>query len=385
MKRIGVIDNLIDIQSLLENKYHNCNAAEVMKATGGNTGNVAFVFGVRHIIKNPVTRIGWGWTPEVVKQRVDHLVVCCANQIGAHADLSNWADKLEMFGLPVTLIGLGAQSESYEIKPFVPEGTKKFLSVVDAFRANPSNSNIGVRGQFTQKTLQSLGFDSVRTGCPSLMISKDKELGKNILKRQGDTRYEKVAVAAGNPWHGSSAFLESILVDVVDKYSGAYILQHPESMLQVAYGEIENITENTINHFLKIYGDHFNFEKMLSWYRRNAYVFIDAPNWMRFLDKFDAVIGSRYHGVALALQHTIPGCVFTIDSRTQELCDETAVKAINISQLKNIQADELVDITRWSFNDADCFDSNRVLKAKVISEFLLASGIEPSEHLKSIF
>ena len=381
MKRIGVIDNLIDIQSLLENKYHNCNAAEVMKATGGNTGNVAFVFGVCQIIKNPLTRIGWGWTPDVVKQRVDHLVVCCANQIGAHADLSGWADKLEMFGLPVTLIGLGAQSESYEIKPIVPEGTKNFLSVVNAFRANPDSSNIGVRGEFTQKTLQSLGFESVRTGCPSLMISKDQELGKNILKRQGDTRYKKIAVAAGNPWHGSSAFLESILVDVVDKYSGAYILQHPESMLQIAYGEIENITENTINHFLKIYGDHFNFEKMLAWYRRNAYVFIDAPNWMRFLDKFDAVIGSRYHGVALALQHTIPGCVFTIDSRTQELCDETAIKSIHVSKLKEFGADDLIDVARWTADEVDCFDSNRNAKAGVFINFLIANEIVPSDHL----
>ncbi len=385
MKRIGIIDNLIDIQSLLENKYHNCNAAEVMKATGGNTGNVAFVFGTRQIIKNPVTRIGWGWTPEIVKQRVDHLVICCANQIGAHADLGSWANRLEMFDLPVTLIGLGAQSESYEIEPIVPEGTKKFLSIVDALRANPGSSNIGVRGEFTQKTLQSIGFESIRTGCPSLMISQDHELGRNILKRQGQARYEKVAVAAGNPWHEASAFLESILVDVVDKYSGAYILQHPESMLQVAYGEIENITENTINHFLKIYGDHFNFEKMLSWYRRNSYAFIDAPNWMRFLDKFDAVIGPRYHGVALALQHTIPGCVFTIDSRTEELCAETAVKAINVSQLKNLQADELVDITRWTLNDANYFDSNRILKAKEVAKFLLASGIQPSEHLESIY
>lgn len=384
MKRIGIIDNLVDISNFLENKYHESNAVEVMQATGGNTGNVAFVFGTRQIIKNPITRIGWGWTPEVVRQRVDHLVVCCANQIGSHADLGNWADKLEQFSLPVTLIGLGGQSDSYEIQPTVPAGTKRFLNIANELRADSQQSNIGVRGAFTQNTLKILGIDSISTGCPSLMISKEHQLGKKIITRQGENPYKKVAVAAGNPWHGASSFLESVLVDVVDKYSGAYILQHPESMIQVGYGEIDNITEQTVNRFLGIYGNRFNLDEMLLWYRRNSHTFIDVPNWMRFLNKFDAVIGSRYHGVALGLQQGIPGCVFTIDSRTQELCDETAVKAINISQLKNLQADELVDIARWSLNDADCFDTNRLLKAKVISEFLLASGIEPSEHIKYI-
>jgi len=381
MKRIGIIDNLVDIQSLLENRYHNCDSAEVMKATGGNTGNVAFVFGARQIINNPITRIGWGSDPGIVKQNVDHLVVCCANQIGKHADLGAWADRLEQFSLPVTLIGLGAQSDSYEVEPIVPDGTKRFLKLVTELRINPEQPNIGVRGAFTRATLQTLGVESIRTGCPSLMISKEPKLGQQILRRQNGNPYEKVAVAAGNPWHGPSAFLERVLVDVVDNYSGAYVLQHPESMLQIAYGETENITEKTVSRFLEVYDERFDLKSMLLWYRRNAYTFIDAPNWMRFLDKFDAVIGPRYHGVALALQHAIPGCVFTIDSRTKELCEETAVKAIHMSELQGLDASQLVKVSRWVTDDANRFDANRVAKSRVFIDFLTNNGIEPSEHL----
>lgn len=381
MKRIGIIDNLDDIQTLLESNYHDCNASEIMKATGGNTGNVAFVFGARQIIKNPVTRINWGWHPDVVKQHVDHLVVCCANQIGAHADLSSWAEKLEEFSLPVTLLGLGAQSDSYDVEPIVPDGTKRFLKTVTELRANPEQPNIGVRGAFTQSILKTLGVDSIRTGCPSLMISKEPELGKKILARQGNIPYEKVAIAAGNPWHGQSAFLERVLVNIVDKYSGAYILQHPESMIQLALGETENITEKTINRFLDVYGERFDLNEMLLWYRKNAYIFVDAPNWMRFLDKFDAVIGPRYHGVALALQHSVPGCVFTIDSRTEELCDETAVKSIHVSKLKSLETEELIRVSRWNSDDAEKYDVNRGVKASVFRDFLYANNIEPSEQL----
>ena len=382
MKRIGIIDNLVDIQSLLENRYHNCDSAEVMKATGGNTGNVAFVFGAGQIINNPITRIGWDSDPGIVKQRVDHLVVCCANQIGKHADLGAWADRLEQFSLPVTLIGLGAQSDSYEVEPIVPDGTKRFLKLVTELRTNSEQPNIGVRGAFTQTILQTLGVESIRTGCPSLMISKEPKLGQQILRRQNGNSYEKVAVAAGNPWHGPSAFLEHVLIDVVDSYSGAYVLQHPDFMFQIAYGETKNFTEKTSNRLLEVYGGRFDLESMLLWYRKNAYTFIDAPNWMRFLDKFDAVIGPRYHGVALALQHAIPGCVFTIDSRTKELCEETAVKAIHMSELKDLDANNLVEVSRWVTDDANRFDANRVEKSRVFIDFLARNEIEPSEHLK---
>ena len=381
MKRIGIIDNLVDIQSLLENRYHNCDSAEVMKATGGNTGNVAFVFGAGQIINNPITRIGWDSDPGIVKQRVDHLVVCCANQIGKHADLGAWADRLEQFSLPVTLIGLGAQSDSYEVEPIVPDGTKRFLKLVTELRTNSEQPNIGVRGAFTQTTLQTLGVESIRTGCPSLMISKEPKLGQQILRRQNGNSYEKVAVAAGNPWHGPSAFLERVLVDVVDNYSGAYVLQHPESMLQIAYGETENITEKTVSRFLEVYGERFDLESMLLWYRRNAYTFIDAPNWMRFLDKFDAVIGPRYHGVALALQHAIPGCVFTIDSRTKELCEETAVKAIHMSELKGLDGITRNDLPTLFKFDYEKFDNNRKILAKKYVEFLLANKMPCAQYL----
>jgi hypothetical protein len=345
---------------------------------------VAFVFGVRQIIKNPITRIGWDWAPDVVKRKVDHIVICCANQIGAHVDLEEWANRLEKFSLPVTLIGLGAQADNYEVEPIIPDGTKRFLKLVTELKANSGQSNIGVRGAFTKAILKTLHVDSIKTGCPSLMISKEYELGQKIINRQSNTPYKKVAVAAGNPWHAPSTFLEGILVDVVNKYAGAYVLQHPESMLQVAYGETKNFTEKTSNRFLEVYGERFNLEEMLLWYRRNSYVFIDAPNWMRFLDKFDAVIGPRYHGVALALQHAVPGCVFTIDSRTQELCDTTSIKFKTLNEIKGVTADELVQLARWTVLDAQEFDINRQAKAALYVEFLKSNELEPSCHLKTL-
>lgn len=381
MKRVGLIDNLNNIDQFVGDLYSNATAAEVMAATGGNTGNVAFVFGARKILKNPILRVGWGWKPDVVRERCDHLVVCCANQIGKHADLGTWADRLEQFNLPVTLLGLGAQSDSMTLTPEIPAGTLRFLEFCKLSGVSQEAINIAVRGQYTQRVLAEIGIASEPAGCPSLHINGNPELGAAILHRQGKQSIERVAVAAGNPWHAGSAGLERMLVEIVNLYKGDYILQHPESMLQVAYGERDAISQKTINRFTDVYQGLFDFESMLDWYRKYSSVFVDAPNWMRFLCKFDIVLGPRYHGVALGIQAGIPGCVITIDSRTQELCQGTAIKCLSASDALGLNAAELVEMSRWTEHDAEYFDHIRHQKASAYVSFLKNNGLQASDQL----
>lgn len=381
MNTIGIIDNLFDIDAM-RNRVSKPSAAEVMQAAGGNTGNIAFVFGARQIVGNKVERIQWGQS--VQERKIDQLLLCCANQLGAHADLGSWADRLEKYGVPVVLLGLGAQSESFAKMPTIPDGTRRFLSVVTALRPDSTVSNIGVRGKFTSEVLNELGVESVVTGCPSLMISDTPCLGEAILEYQTKQVAPRVAVAAGNPWHGPSSFLEKVLVDVVEQYDGAYVLQHPESLFRLLYGETAEMRPSELALFLKVYGTRFDAQTLQEWFRRNAWDFLDVPNWVRFLRRFDAVIGPRYHGVALGVQAGIPGCVFTIDSRTEELCEETGVKAISVKALAGIDAAGLVESSKWTGEDASRFDALRSAKARVISDFLEANKISPSGHLKQL-
>lgn len=43
MKRIGLIDNLSHYSEFLEWGFETATAKQIMAATGGNTGNVAYV------------------------------------------------------------------------------------------------------------------------------------------------------------------------------------------------------------------------------------------------------------------------------------------------------------------------------------------------------
>lgn len=381
MKRVGLIDNLSHIAEFRENRFHEADAEAVMAATGGNTGNVAFVHGTRCLIANPMVRAGWNWDAEQVRKRFDHLVVCCANQLGSHTDLAGWADRIEKFSLPVTLIGLGAQSESLDQYPLIPDGTRRFLAAVRD-HACDNACNIAVRGEFTRDFLQTIDVSSSALGCPSLFISSDRELGQRIkLRRIEAEGIRKVVVAAGNPWHAESAMFERLLVEVVDGYRGEYVVQHPESMIQFALAERSRISEKSVARFLDVYGSQFDLDGLLDWYRRNASVFVDVPNWMRFMRRADLCLGPRYHGVALAVQAGVPGCVVTIDSRTAELCAGTAIKNFPVSEALRMSPADLVERSLWSSQDADRFDENRLSKARLYRDFLGGNGLAASEQL----
>lgn len=379
MKRVGIIDNLNNIEQFVNYHFSEANADEVMAATGGNTGNIAFVHGVRKLIGNQLTRIGWGWDPAVVRQKVDHLVICCANQLGAHVDLGGWADRLEAFDLPVTLFGIGAQADSIDVFPTLPAGTIRFLQVVKKLSI-ATDSNIASRGEYTANVILNQGFKASPLGCPSLHASAVKNLGEQILLRQNKYKISKVTVAAGNPWHAKSAPLEKKLCEIVDKYHGEYILQHPLAMVQYMYDERDSIADSVRERFSEVYGVA-DFEELLSWYRKNASLYVDVGTWMLALKRSDLVLGPRYHGVALGLQAGIPGTVIAIDSRTTELCQGTGIKYLKLEEALKMNSEDIVSASKWSENDAELFDFRREVAAKGYIDFLHSNSLKPSSHL----
>jgi hypothetical protein len=155
-------------------------------------------------------------------------------------------------------------------------------------------------------------------------------------------------------------------------------------MFQFALGEQGAIDEKTLARFLEVYGGIFDRAVLFEWFRRNGAYYIDAPTWMRALNRFDLVLGPRYHGIALAIQAGIPGTVVTMDGRTQELCEGTAIKAIDIEQALAMSADELCENAKWTLQDAQQFDANRSVKAALLQDFLLSNGLQPSEHLRTL-
>lgn len=381
MKRIGVIDNLVNIDYFNKFNLYKANAEQIMSATGGNTGNIAFVFGVQKILMGKLGTVHWGDDPKLVSQHYDHLVICCANQLGVHTDLQVWADKLEQFNLPVTLIGLGVQSDNYNTYPDIPQGTMNFLDVVKKLSPN-SSVNIAVRGDFTKKFLNEIGYQSVACGCPSLMISNQINLGERIWLTQNKEKVSppKISVASGNPWHQKSAPLERVLIEIVERFYGDYVIQHPADMVKLSLNELESISDDRLSYFLNLFG-FSDYSMMADWFKKNSVIFSSASDWMVHMRRSNLVLGPRYHGVALAVQAGVPGTVIAIDSRTMELSEQTGIKFLNLNNVINMSADDLIQACWWDKEDAQQFDNNRAHRAKQYKSFLESNNLNVSNHV----
>ncbi|MCP9818149.1 polysaccharide pyruvyl transferase family protein [Synechococcus sp. Cruz-9H2] len=382
-KRLAVVDNLAGISSFKDIEAWECSTARYSSAVGGNTGNVAFVLGAKLAIADRQQVIGWGMNPTEAQKQFDHVVICCANQIGAHVDLGGWAKILNAWSLPVTLIGLGAQTTNYEDSIDVPSGTKTFLSTVKSLRASTS-PNIGVRGHYTQQVLESIGYDSVVTGCPSLFISSDQRLGNTIASYDIEAESHRIVAAAGNPYHVASRKLEERLVALVDDTRGAYIVQHPDVMLSLASGIIKEELNPKVESILGAYGGRFNLVSIRHWMRKNAYSFYDAISWIDFLQHYDFVLGPRYHGVALGVQAGRPSLCIHIDNRTRELASTTGIKSIGINEFMEMGVEDILASVKWSMAEANHFDHNRTSLAKILHEFLTSNDLQPADRLTAL-
>lgn len=382
MQRIGIIDNLGNLD-LLNSGIGKLNSASLMEITGGNTGNVAFVNAVNKLIRNPTRRIFWHSDENYVRTECDLIVICCANQLGSHTDLQSWADTLKRFDLPVVLIGIGAQSINFDSFPDLTVGTKNFISQVNLLKYSASSVNILTRGEFSSKVLNNINIASEPYGCPSIFTSSEKNIGEKIFHNQSK-KIGRLAIASGNPWDKFSDKFETSLIDLVNKCNGKYIIQHPLSMFQFALNEVDAINDKTKARFLEVYKSIGNFEEILIWFLKNSQILVDAQGWMQYLSTYDAVFGPRYHGVALGLQAGIPGCVVTIDSRTKELCETTAIKNMSIESVINLNSEELIDRIYWSNFELQNFTERRIINAKNYIDFFAINGIEPSDHLLNI-
>ncbi|WP_160153827.1 polysaccharide pyruvyl transferase family protein [Microbulbifer sp. ALW1] len=381
--RIGLITNLVHDKSFIENRLAFGSSSEWMTATGGNTGNVAFVEGVKKILGGKVQLIHWGDNPSSIHQNLDHIVVCCANQLGTHADLSGWADRLAQFDLPSTFIGIGAQADHLGDIPDLPEGTIKFFSVAASLRANPEKSNFLTRGVFSSSVISHYGYDSNPYGCPSQFISPLTNLGQLCLQHQNKRKANKILTAAGNPFHPSRS-IEKLLVEIVDKYNGDYILQHPKALFDLALENIDGLSPAQVDAIESTYSSIGKIESIIEWIAINSVYFADAQNWMQYSKKFSQVIGPRYHGVALPIQVGVPGKVISIDSRTEELAVTTGIPFINYNNVMKMSSEKLIQESRWTQADADNFDTTRHKNTLNYSQFLKDQELPESEHFQSL-
>jgi Polysaccharide pyruvyl transferase len=358
--------------------YYRKNARELLAATGGNTGNLAFQYAVASHLAGPVSIISFDTPVSEIRAAGNIIVLPLANQLGKHTDLGNLATKLEEIDLPIVGIGLGAQANSNNIDIELTSGTERWLRTI--VRLSPSEQpNLGVRGRYTMAQLSRFNSSdaAVITGCPSNFIN----LGADIASRIdiGFRRHPKqIAVAAGIPYIPSLATIEQNLVSLVTETAGAYIVQHDLEMLQLARNEFDEMAPDILEICRKYMIPGANLEQFKTWCRRHAFAFYDAQSWMDFLRRFDFVIGTRVHGTMLAMQAGVAAACIAHDSRTLELCETMGIPVRHHREIGTLTRENLLDY--FTFDKEHFIETRKILRGRYV-ELYRAADIEVSSLL----
>ena len=365
--------------------YSNAGFDDLYKGVGHNNGNLAFVYAAASHIENPTRFLPWHASVETLRKQADIIVIPCANQLGKHTELGTMAEKLEQAGLPIVAIGLGAQADSYEHDVEPSEGTLRWVQVL-ARHASSATPSIYTRGAYTTSQLAKLGIAGAMTGgCPSYFINQSPNLGRRIHKNWKASDLPRgISVAGGHQAWGKVREIEHQLISLMmDPIApGQYVVQSMGDMIKISRGDFDAIEEKALDTIHRHTVPHYTRDEFKNWCRIYAKSFYDVPSWMDSLRRYDLAVGSRYHGIALALQAERMGLTVTIDSRTRELCENTSVPYV-------ASGDLTYPLTRTSLKktiqfDPKAYDEHRAAAAGRYLGFLEANGIRPAKFLYRI-
>lgn len=348
---------------------------------GENTGNLVYAHAICKQLPDHARVLDIGAPPEQMNRAGHTGVIQGANQLGTHFSHHRQADRFSQLDINLVAIGLGAQSVSQDVLPELPSSAVEWVRRI-VERAPSAGPNIAVRGEFTVKVLERYGLaDRAEVvGCPSLFLSPDPRLGQEIARNQRAPR--RVAVAAGHAsWH-HLAPIEASLARLVTQTGGSYIGQHDVSMIALTRGDAAQMALDDLRRCRDYICPNMPLSDFISWSRTYGNVFFDVSAWIEHCRRFDFVVGTRIHGIVVALQAGVPALCIAHDSRTLELCRTMKVPHVRAEDVNDgIACDDLHALADF---DPDEFDENRRNLCRRYTAFLRNNSLNPATWLEKL-
>lgn len=309
--------------------------------TGGNTGNQI----IAHALLSQIEfgEVSWSDTidPRELKERFGMIVIAAANFLFRTFDFGEIADFIEQSDLPVAIVGLGAQSNTYDPNIELQPGTERFVKVI-AERA----VQIGVRGPYTREVLACRGIHNVTvTGCPSYYMGRSPTLA---LNKPDFSAVRKISVNASwdvlehafdlrKMWNvGRDIYRQAIVHDA------DFIAQSEEAEIIIS-DPTATERDRALNELVDRLKGVADGERVRTWAKEHVRAFFDVDQWIDAIREYDFVLGSRFHGNMIALQHGVPACVIAHDTRTEDMCSFLGMPYVNLMDLDAIDVRALYD------------------------------------------
>jgi hypothetical protein len=279
----------------------------------GNAGNLVFLHAAYRLLATPGTEI----TPDRLAARPedaerinaehDVYVIPFANAFRRQfkANLDRWTALISRLRIPVVILGVGAQSDlDYRLEPLadMDESVRAFVRAV--LDRGPS---IGVRGEFTARYLEHLGFHDVEViGCPSVFLN-----GPHMNVQKKVPRLGPDARIAFNT-APSQAEAGPLLDALQHRFANlAYVAQDQASLELLILGRIRRAPSPPAGFPAE------SGHPLVRGHRLR--VFAEPWPWIDFLRGQDFTFGSRAHGNLVSVAAGTPSYILAHDSRTLEL------------------------------------------------------------------
>lgn len=350
------------------------DTAGAFAEVGHNTGNLAFQHAVWSLLAEEKVAFAFDFDPAVVKERARLVCIPAANFLYAGFDLGGLADRLAATGLPLMVLGLGAQAMKDIAEVKLQPGTERLLRLF-AERC----ARIAVRGRHTAAVLERHGVTNFEVlGCPSNFINPDPRLGAGILERWRDGRRDHLAFAP--TFYSYNAGFEGALHAALGPALVEIVAQDPLMAVALARGD----RSAAVAQWLETKAGYLSALPHAEQARAVALLraYLDAEAWMDSYRRLDGVVGSRIHGVNLGWQAGRAALVVSYDLRTAELAEAMGIPLV---QAKGLDAGQVLRVMDEAVERcAAAYDARRAELAGRAVALLEAHGAEPAAQLRAL-
>lgn len=367
-------------------------AAESLRRMGGNAGNLLYAHAVHRALSVEGTQVETGafdledladpraWA-EDVNARYDRFVIPMSNAFRATFtdDLERLAAAIELLDVPVTVVGVGAQTTlgaSDGDGPLVmgrtgasrlpgARGSSRHDAVVRRFvdAVLERSASIGVRGGLTRRYLEGLGVDAGRIdviGCPSLFT-----WGPDLHVRPPRLPLRQDARISLNVDHRVAGVADLVELNAARYPRLTVAVQDFRSMCTVVHG-VDEFDMTTHDARLPIHTGHPLYAERRMLFHPNPW------GWIETLGHADLVVGTRLHGNIAGILGGTPAHLLVHDSRTLELAEYHAIPFTRIDALDG--APDVAELAERT--DYGRFDELHPVRFATYLDFLRRNELE---------
>lgn len=386
--RLGILltnSELVDGLGVI-NSFHK-TAKEVFQLTGNNLGNIAFKYASTLLVNDPALYVSYKDDPEVIKKKIDILLIPEANLLNSGIDYSRPAEFVKKLNIPCFMFGVGAQANSIGDDISIPQGTIDFMTEVAE-----RSICIFTRGDYSSDILHKLGVkNTYAVGCPSILINPSRHLWQKVVVNARSVKsLDNSVVTEGiyqlSDYNDFLYKLERQLFSLVYNGYSDYVTQANMTVIKYALNKLDELDSMELGFLKKRLSPMMSLSKFESVAKDKFKAFYRIDSWLNFFKNKSFIIGTRAHGNILALQVEVPILPIAHDSRTVELFDTMAIPFLSKSSLPEIidSYDILEMLGIYEKIDYKELDYRRSEIAQFYLNTLESLKVNPSNHIKHL-